>query len=101
MPANIFATISPGRIGVCEVMIASPAIRNLIREGKTHQIYQALQTSGSVGMQTMDSNLAQLVRQGAISRTMANQRASVPEELGRLLGDGPTQPGYAPQAAMA
>ncbi len=63
----------------------TPAIRNLIREGKTHQIYSALQTSGAVGMQTMDSHLAQLVRAGTITRSLAEQRASVPEELKRLL----------------
>ncbi|MEO8091941.1 MAG: type IV pilus twitching motility protein PilT [bacterium] len=69
-----------------EVMVPTPAIRNLIREGKTHQIYSAIQTSGSTGMQTMDSNLAQLVRRGKITRGLAEQRASVPEELKRLLG---------------
>jgi twitching motility protein PilT len=69
----------------CEVLVPTPAIRNLIREGKTHQIYSALQTSGSVGMQTMDAHLAQLVRSGKVSRALAEQRASVPEELKRLL----------------
>ena len=44
-----------GRVVGCEVLVPTPAIRNLIREGKTHQIYSALQTSGAVGMQTMDS----------------------------------------------
>ena len=72
----------------------TPAIRNLIREGKTHQIYSALQTSGSVGMQTMDAHLAQLVRMGKITRSLAQQRASVPEELKRLLG-GAVGNGYA------
>jgi twitching motility protein PilT len=74
------------RIVACEVLVPTPAIRNLIREGKTHQIYSAIQTSGSTGMQTMDSHLAQLVRMGKITRAMAEQRASVPEELKRLLG---------------
>ena len=74
------------RIVGCEVLVPTPAVRNLIREGKTHQIYSALQTSGSVGMQTMDAHLAQLVRMGKITRTLAEQRASVPEELKRLLG---------------
>src|SRR3954471_4318168 len=73
------------RIVACEVLVPTPAIRNLIREGKTHQIYSALQTSGAVGMQTMDSHLAQLVRSGKINRKLAEQRASVPEELRRLL----------------
>ncbi len=53
-----------GRTVACEVLIPTPAIRNLIREGKTHQIYAALQTSGAVGMQTMDADLARLVRAG-------------------------------------
>jgi twitching motility protein PilT len=80
------------RIVACEVLVPTPAIRNLIREGKTHQIYSALQTSGAMGMQTMDSHLAQLVRTGKITRSLAEQRASVPEELKRLLvGAGVTQ----------
>ena len=74
-----------GRIVACEVMVPTPAVRNLIREGKTHQIYSALQTSGSVGMQTMDSHLAHLVRTGKVTRSLAEQRCSVPEELRRLL----------------
>ncbi len=75
-----------GRACVAEILVPTPAIRNLIREGKTHQIYSALQTSGSRGMQTMDSHLAQLVRRHTITREVADQRASVPEELKRLLG---------------
>ena len=75
-----------GRTVACEVLVPTPAIRNLIREGKTHQIYGAVQTSGAVGMQTMDADLARLVRSGKISRALAEQRASVPEELNRLLG---------------
>jgi len=74
-----------GRVVACEVLVPTPAIRNLIREGKTHQIYSALQTSGAVGMQTMDAHLAQLVRKGKVTRTLAEQRSSVPEELKRLL----------------
>jgi twitching motility protein PilT len=83
------------RIVACEVLVPTPAIRNLIREGKTHQIYSAVQTSGSVGMQTMDAHLAQLVRMGKITRGLAERRASVPEELKRLLG--PSQPAPAQQ----
>ena len=78
-----------GRTVACEVLIPTPAVRNLIREGKTHQIYAALQTSGAVGMQTMDADLARLVRMGKITRSLAEQRASVPEELNRLLGGAP------------
>jgi twitching motility protein PilT len=82
-----------GRVCACEVLVPTPAIRNLIREGKTHQIYSAIQTSGASGMQTMDAHLAQLVRQGRINRKLAEQRASVPEELKRLLGGEAQAPG--------
>jgi twitching motility protein PilT len=84
-----------GRVVATEVLIPNPAIRNLIREGKTHQIYAALQTSGAIGMQTMDADLARLVREGKIGRSLAEQRASVPEELSRLLGGGPPLAGVA------
>ncbi|HEX6115840.1 MAG TPA: type IV pilus twitching motility protein PilT, partial [Solirubrobacterales bacterium] len=83
------------RVVASEVLVPTPAIRNLIREGKTHQIYSVLQTSGARGMQTMDSTLAQLTRQGKISRELAESRAAVPEELKRLLGSAPAA---APQA---
>ncbi|MFN8152146.1 MAG: type IV pilus twitching motility protein PilT [Solirubrobacterales bacterium] len=76
------------RACACEILVPSPAIRNLIREGKTHQIYSAIQTSGASGMQTMDAHLAQLVRQGRITQKLAENRAAVPEELRRLLGTG-------------
>jgi twitching motility protein PilT len=87
-----------GRVVACEVLIPTPAIRNLIREGKTHQIYAALQTSGATGMQTMDADLVRLVRGGKIGRSLAEQRASVPEELNRLLG-GTSAPAGAPAMA--
>jgi twitching motility protein PilT len=90
-----------GRVVATEVLVPTPAIRNLIREGKTHQIYAAVQTSGAVGMQTMDADLARLVRMGKITRSLAEQRASVPEELRRLLGgEAPAMP-QAAQAAPA
>jgi twitching motility protein PilT len=91
-----------GRVVACEVLVPTPAVRNLIREGKTHQIYSAIQTSGSVGMQTMDSHLAQLVRMGKITRSLAEQRAAVPEELKRLLGGMPAPPQVAadPRSAV-
>src|ERR1700716_4471403 len=78
-----------GRVVATEVLVPTPAVRNLIREGKTHQIYSVLQTGSSVGMQTMDSSLATLVRAGKITRQLAEQRATSPEELRRLMGAGP------------
>jgi twitching motility protein PilT len=77
-----------GRVAACEVLVLNPAVRNLIREGKTHQIHSVLQTGMSQGMQSMDSALAQLVRAGKITRELAESRSSTPEELKRLLGAG-------------
>ena len=78
-----------GRVAACEVMLGTPAIRNLIREAKTHQIPTMMATGAALGMQTLDQVLAGLVRGHAISREMATAIARSPEELGRLLG-GPT-----------
>jgi twitching motility protein PilT len=75
-----------GRCVAAEVMIPTPAVRNLIREAKSHQIYSVLQTGSAHGMQTMDSSLAQLVRAGKITRALAESRAHSLEELRRLMG---------------
>ena len=75
-----------GRAVAAEILVPTPAVRNLIREGKTHQIYSALQTGGATGMQTMDAALADLVRQQKISRELAEARSSTPDELRRLMG---------------
>jgi len=61
-------------------------VRNLIREGKIHQIPSAMQTGAATGMQTMDSALATLVRAGKVTQKLAESRSSQPEELKRLLG---------------
>jgi twitching motility protein PilT len=75
-----------GRAVACEVMVATPAIRNLIREGKVHQIYSAMQAGGRFGMQTMDMSLAAHVKAGRITQAMAFERCHDPEELQRLVG---------------
>jgi twitching motility protein PilT len=75
-----------GRVAACEVLVPNPAVRNLIREGKTHQIYSVLQTGSAQGMQTMDAALVSLVRSGRISQQLAEERSSSPEELRRLMG---------------
>jgi twitching motility protein PilT len=77
-----------GRVVACEIMIATPAIRNLIREGKTHQIYSALQAGAKHGMQTMDSHLAQLVKQGRITYDAALEKCHHVEDFNRLCGRG-------------
>jgi twitching motility protein PilT len=75
-----------GRTVATEVLVPTPAVRNLIREGKTHQIYSALQTGAQFGMRTMDPSLSELVRDGKISRELAESRSGTPEELRRLMG---------------
>jgi twitching motility protein PilT len=74
-----------GRCVAAEVLVPTPAVRNLIRESKTHQIYSVLQTGASHGMQTMDAALAQLVRAGKVNRQLAETRAHAPEEFRRLV----------------
>jgi twitching motility protein PilT len=75
-----------GRVVAAEVMVATPGIRNLIREGKVHQIYSAMQAGGRYGMQTMDMSLASHVKAGRINQQMAFERCHDPEELQRLVG---------------
>jgi twitching motility protein PilT len=90
-----------GRVVACEVMVATPAIRNLIREGKVHQIYSAMQAGGRFGMQTMDMSLAQHVKAGRITQQMAFERCHDPEELTRLIGAGALSAHAGPGAADA
>ena len=75
-----------GRVVAAEVLIATPAIRNLIREGKTHQVYSAMQAGGRYGMQTMDQSLAGHVVSGVITLEAALERCSNVEDLKRLAG---------------
>jgi len=75
----------PGRVAAVEVMVATPAIRNLIREGKIHQIVTAMQAGGRHGMQTMDQALASLVTSGAVDHGVAMERAHDPGALRTLL----------------
>ena len=75
-----------GRVVAVEVMTATPAIRNLIREGKTHQIYSTLQAGAKHGMQTMDSHLAALVKQGRVTYEAALEKCHHVEDFNRLCG---------------
>ncbi|HEV2907518.1 MAG TPA: type IV pilus twitching motility protein PilT [Actinomycetota bacterium] len=75
-----------GRAAACEILVATPAVRNLVREGKIHQIYSAMQAGGRFGMQTMDQGLANLVRSGKVTFEVAAEQCHAPEELRRLLG---------------
>jgi twitching motility protein PilT len=64
-----------GRVPAVELLVVNAAVRNLIREGKTHQIYSTMETAGEQGMQTMDKALASLVRRGLVSHEEASTRA--------------------------
>jgi twitching motility protein PilT len=90
-----------GRVVACEILVPTPGIRNLIREGKTHQIYSAMQTGGKFGMQTMDAALVELQRKGLISREEAEKRSSNPDELKRLMGGAPGAAGGMAAAGSA
>lgn len=68
-----------GRVAAHEIMRGTPAIRNLIREDKVAQMYSAIQTGGSIGMQTMDQCLQDLVARRVISRDVAKEKAKTPE----------------------
>ena len=70
-----------GRVAAHEIMIGTPAIRNLIREAKIAQMYSAIQTGSNVGMQTLDQNLTDLVRRGVISAAEARGKAKTPENF--------------------
>jgi twitching motility protein PilT len=76
-----------GRKVAAEVLVATPAVRNLIREGKTHQIYSAMQAGGKYGMQTMDQSIADLVKRGGLPMEIALERCSNAEDLRRLIGE--------------
>lgn len=73
------------RIVAVEVLVATPAVRNIIREGKTHQLLSTMQAGARHGMQTMDQAIAILLRKGLISRDIALSRASNPTEMEKLL----------------
>lgn len=75
-----------GRVAAVEILVGIPAVRNLIREGKGHQLRSVMQTGGKHGMQTMDADLVRLVRSGKVDPTVATNRAYNPDEFTNLLG---------------
>ena len=70
-----------GRVACCEVMMCTSAIRNLIRSNKTHQIYSLMQTGSTFGMQTMDQDLAKMVKDGLITESVAFDRSRNEDDL--------------------
>ena len=77
-----------GRICAMEILIGTPAVRNLIREGKTHEIPSVLQTGGEAGMQTLDDSLLKFHQQHLITREVALNASNNPDGLSRRLGAG-------------
>jgi len=75
-----------GRVAAREIMVSTPAVSNLIREGKTHMLYQAIDTGAKAGMMSMDQALCNLVKQGLVELDEAVQRVSSLDVFERLLG---------------
>jgi twitching motility protein PilT len=91
-----------GRAMALEIMVTTPAIRNLIREEKLHQIYSAMQAGHKFGMQTMNQALVDLINKRRITREEGLNRSTLPEELEQLLKSAPASgPGAAPATPAA
>ena len=79
-----------GRVAAFEIMVATPAVRNLIREGKTFQLFQILQTGSAHGMVTMNKSLANLVNDRLVTLEEAMSKSPDPNELKQMVGRAPT-----------
>ena len=75
-----------GRVIATEVLLATPAVRNLIREGSTHQIYSSMQAGAAHGMHTMDQHLGDLVKNGSITYEVGLEKAHHVEDFNRIVG---------------
>lgn len=82
---RLVPAIGGGRIAAAEILVATPAVRNIIREGKTHQLDAVIQTGAEYGMQSMDKTLVKLVHEGVITYDEARNVAVDLEELDRLM----------------
>jgi twitching motility protein PilT len=82
---RLIPTIGGGRIAAAEILIATPAVRNIIREGKSHQLEAVIQTGAQFGMQAMDRTLADLVQKGAVTFDEAITFAVDVDELERMV----------------
>ncbi len=78
---TLLKKVGGGRVAAHEIMLGTPAIRNLIREDKVAQMYSAIQTGGALGMQTLDSCLKGLLAKGLINREGAREKAKIPENF--------------------
>lgn len=84
---RLIPVIGGGRIAAAEILIANPAVRNIIREGKSHQLEAVIQTGSEFGMQSMDHTLVSLIKAGTISYDEARNYAVDLDELDRLMRD--------------
>lgn len=82
---RLVPTIGGGRVAAAEIMIATPAVRNIIREGKSHQLDAVIQTGAEFGMQSMDKTLVSLIHSGTITYDEARNYAIDIDELDRLM----------------
>lgn len=82
---RLIPSIGGGRIAAAEILIATPAVRNIVREGKSHQLEAVIQTGGEYGMQSMDKTLVSLIHAGSISYDEARNYAVDLDELDRLM----------------
>jgi len=82
---RLIPALGGGRTAAAEILIATPAVRNIIREGKSHQLEAVIQTGAEYGMQSMDKTLVELIHMGAISYEEARNVAVDIEELDRLM----------------
>lgn len=82
---RLIPSIGGGRVAAAEVLIATPAVRNIIREGKSHQLEAVIQTGAEFGMQSMDHTLVNLIHNGTISYEEARNYAVDLDELDRLM----------------
>lgn len=82
---RLIPSIGGGRVAAAEILVATPAVRNIIREGKTHQLDAVIQTGAEYGMQSMDKTLVNMIHAGTISYDEAKNYAVDVEELDRLM----------------
>jgi twitching motility protein PilT len=82
---RLVPAIGGGRVVAAEILIANPAVRNVIREGKSHQLDAIIQTGADQGMQTMDRTLVSLVQSGTITYDSAREFAVDLTEFERLM----------------
>jgi twitching motility protein PilT len=82
---RLIPAIGGGRVAAAEILVATPAVRNIIREGKSHQLEAVIQTGAEFGMQSMDKTLVGMVQKGVITYDEARNFAVDLDELDRMM----------------